>query len=39
MGACFSQVVHDCTLRINCCTTWTHPGGISHVTIITYLSM
>ncbi|KAF8386552.1 gck-2 [Pristionchus pacificus] len=30
MGACFSQVVHDCSLRINCCTTWTHPAGISH---------
>ncbi|GMT11076.1 hypothetical protein PFISCL1PPCAC_2373, partial [Pristionchus fissidentatus] len=30
MGACFSQVVHDCNLRINCCTTWTHPSGISH---------
>uniref|UniRef100_A0A1I7WQE0 CNH domain-containing protein n=1 Tax=Heterorhabditis bacteriophora TaxID=37862 RepID=A0A1I7WQE0_HETBA len=26
MGACFTKMVHDCGLRINCAGSWVHPG-------------
>ncbi|KAL6741750.1 hypothetical protein Aduo_014974 [Ancylostoma duodenale] len=26
MGACFTKMVHECSLRINCAGSWVHPG-------------
>lgn len=26
MGACFTKMVHECTLRINCAASWIHRG-------------
>ncbi|KAK6755437.1 hypothetical protein RB195_014042 [Necator americanus] len=26
MGACFTKMVHECNLRINCAGSWVHPG-------------
>lgn len=26
MGACFTKMVHECGLRINCAGSWVHPG-------------
>ncbi|KAJ1368691.1 hypothetical protein KIN20_029943 [Parelaphostrongylus tenuis] len=26
MGACFTKMVHECSLRINCASSWIHPG-------------
>ncbi|CAD5231812.1 unnamed protein product [Bursaphelenchus xylophilus] len=27
MGACFFNIFHDCTLNINCITSWIHPAN------------
>ncbi|WKY09364.1 hypothetical protein Q1695_002042 [Nippostrongylus brasiliensis] len=34
MGACFTKMVHECDLRINCAGSWVHPGTGAHILLL-----
>lgn len=34
MGACFTKLIEDCKLQINCAASWIHPGTSAQLILL-----